>query len=124
MFARVLALTYLQASATKPRRVVFSILVLWAVLGGFLSFRDWRHNNNAPFWLSFAGFLGSVFLSLWFIALVAMIWDWLARRWHQRTAARGITDAGGAAAHREVVRLLCAGKLKLKRIRRDYDFGE
>jgi len=34
------------------------------------------------------GVVGSLLWSLLFIGFIAIIWDWLARRWHARTSTR------------------------------------
>lgn len=80
---RTLPVFYAQATATKLRRVVFSLLALWAVLDAVLTFRDWR-NGGLSLALSTFGLVGSFCLSMLFIGLVALIWDWLARRFGRR----------------------------------------
>lgn len=67
---------YTQATATRLRRVVFSVLLVWAVTLGVLTA---RMMPTAA--LGLLGGVLSLFASLLFIGLVAMVWDWLGRRW-------------------------------------------
>lgn len=76
---RTLPLFYAQATATKVRRIVFSLFLLWALVDASLTLRDWRH-GGAPLSLCAFSFIGSLCLSLLFIGLIAMVWDCLARR--------------------------------------------
>ena len=82
---RTLPIFYGQATATRLRRLVFSAFLLWAIIDALLTVRDWRH-NDASLFLCMVGFIGSLWLSLLFIGLIAMVWDWLSPRY--RTATR------------------------------------
>jgi len=70
-------LVYRQATASKPRRFVFSVIVLWELWDAYIAFREWR---TLPLSIKIYASLGSLFLSLLWLALIAMIWDSLARR--------------------------------------------
>jgi hypothetical protein len=77
---RTLPIFYAQASATRLRQVVFSVLIVWAIVDALLT------NDVMPtFWLRICGFLGSFFLSLLFIGLLVLVWDWLVRRFGRAT---------------------------------------
>ncbi len=70
-------LFYRQATATKLRCVVFSILLLWALTDSVLTFRDW---HDLPLFFRLCGLVGSFLGSFVFIGVLALAWDWLARR--------------------------------------------
>jgi ABC-type sulfate transport system permease component len=77
MVRRALQLTYRQATASKVRCVVFSVLLAWALLDAALTYRGWA---DLPLYARLFGFVGSLLLSLIFVSVLAMIWDWIARR--------------------------------------------
>jgi hypothetical protein len=77
------ALFYLQATASKIRRAVFSVLLIWALADSVLTFRDWK---ELPPFFRLCGFVGSFLLSFLFIGLLALAWDWIAHRWGRRAA--------------------------------------
>ena len=68
---------YRKATASKPRCVVFSVLLIWTLYDSVMTFRDW---GDLPLFFRVCGFFGSLLLSLWFVGLIAIAWDWLARR--------------------------------------------
>ena len=74
---RVLSLFYSQATASKPRQVVFSFLLAGAVLNAILTYEDWA---ELPWWAAAGGFFMSLLGSLLFIGAVILVWDWVARR--------------------------------------------
>ena len=68
-------MTYLQATATRPRRAVFSILLVWALVDAVLTFCA-----EPTGWIAIALSIFSLLASLWFVGLIAMDWDWITRR--------------------------------------------
>jgi hypothetical protein len=86
IITRQMACSYSQATATWPRRIVFSILVLWTFADAYLNARDW-HLNDAPWWLCILGFFLSALVGLWFVGVIVMVWDWIARWFAQRRSA-------------------------------------
>jgi uncharacterized PurR-regulated membrane protein YhhQ (DUF165 family) len=71
---------YAQATATKLRQVVCSILVVWAIVNALLT------NDQMPtIGLRIWGFISSLGLSVLFIALLFLVWDWLVRRFGRAT---------------------------------------
>jgi membrane protein YdbS with pleckstrin-like domain len=76
-----LYLFYSQATASKSRRIAFSILLAWAILNAVLTFHDWPK----PWWLEVGGFVMSLLASLLFIGVLILVWDWVARRFHKTT---------------------------------------
>lgn len=70
-------LFYRQAPASRARFVAFAVLLLWALRDAVLTFRDW---GPLPLWTRLCEFLGSLFLGLLLMGLIALAWDWLARR--------------------------------------------
>lgn len=81
---RILPVFYGQATATTLRRIVFSVFLLWAVTDASLTVRDWRY-NGASLFLCVFGFILSLCLSLVFVGLIAMVWDWLSPRFRVST---------------------------------------
>lgn len=76
---RILPL-YSEATATRPRRVLFSILTVLALVDAILTAR-----GMPTAVLAVVGFVFSFLLSLLFIGLLVLIWDWLARRFGRAT---------------------------------------
>ena len=79
MFRRIIltmSAFYSQATATPMRRVVFSVLLVWALA---LVVSTARTMPTAT--LGVLGGVMSLSGSLLFIGLVALVWDWLAHRW-------------------------------------------
>ena len=68
---------YRRATASKLRRVVFSILFVVALFDAVGVFGTW---NDLPVVLRICLPIMRLQLSLLFIAFIALIWDWLARR--------------------------------------------
>jgi hypothetical protein len=73
-------LFYRQATASKVRCVVFSVLLLWALYDSVMTFRNW---GDLPLFFRVCGFVGSFLLSFLFVGLIALAWDWLARRFRR-----------------------------------------
>jgi hypothetical protein len=80
---RTIPIFYRQATATVLRRVVFSLLLLWALTDAALTLRDWH--RGLPMWVTVIGFFLSFFTSLLFIGLLTLIWDWFVRRFGRAT---------------------------------------
>jgi hypothetical protein len=70
-------LFYRQATASKVRCVVFSVLLLWALYDSALTFRGWA---ELPLFFRVCGLIGSLLLSFLFIGLLALTWDWIAHK--------------------------------------------
>lgn len=83
-FLRTLPIFYAQATATRLRRIVFSGLLLWALVDAILTFRDW-HRGGLATWLAITALVLSLCLSLLFLGFLALAWDWLARRYGRAT---------------------------------------
>ena len=79
MFRRIvltMSAFYSQAAATPLRRVVFSVLLVWALALVVSTAR-----TMPTVTLGVLGAVMSLSGSLLFIGLVALVWDWLAHRW-------------------------------------------
>lgn len=74
------ALFYRQATASKVRCVVFATLLIWAMYDAVMTLRDW---GPLPLFVRACGFFMSLLLSLFFIGLIALAWDWLVRRFRR-----------------------------------------
>ena len=82
---------HFKATATRLRRVVFSVLLIWALVDSFLSLYDGWFNSSttaAPLWgriaISIVMYFMSLCLNLLFMGIVALGWDWSARRCKNR----------------------------------------
>jgi hypothetical protein len=64
------------------RRILFSILVVWALVDAALTARD-----MPTFGLKFYGFFASLILSMLFIAVFYLVWKWIARQLHRKPKA-------------------------------------
>ena len=78
MLSRVLLAFYRQATASKPRCIVFSILLLWALADAVLTAKEMPTMGVAV-----TGFSMSFGWSLLFIGLIILVWDRLAM-WFRR----------------------------------------
>jgi hypothetical protein len=83
VFVREIRQYYRQATASVPRRIVFSGLMLCMVVEAWLTALDW-HRNDAPLALCVVGFFMTALAWMWVMSILAMVWDWLARRHAQR----------------------------------------
>jgi len=81
---------HFKATTTRPRRVVFSVLLVWGAVDASRGFHEgWI--SSATLGLLWGGLvmsIGTLLLSLcwnlFFMGLVAIVWDWAARRWKNR----------------------------------------
>ena len=88
VFRREVTKSYSQATASVPRRIVFSILALWTFADACRT-ALFFHQDDAPWWLCLLGFFLSALAGLCFIGVIVMVWDWIARWFaHRRSAAR------------------------------------
>jgi len=87
VFVREIRQYYRQATASVPRRIVFSGLLLFMVVEAWMTALDW-HRDDAPLALCVAGFFLTVLIWMWVLSVLAMVWDWLARRHAHRHSAK------------------------------------
>jgi len=71
--------------ARMIKRLVFAVLVLWALIDSVLTFRAW---HELSIWYRLLGLLGSLFVSSLFIGVAYVTWDWLARKLSGAFSAR------------------------------------
>ena len=62
---------------------MFSVLLLCMVVEAWLTALDWQR-NDAPLALWVVGFFLTALVWMWVMGILAMVWDWLARRHAQR----------------------------------------
>jgi hypothetical protein len=65
------------------RRIVFGLLLGWALLDAIISGIEAPQALEAPAWIGILAFFLSLGLSLIFVVVVYLIWNWIAG-WHKR----------------------------------------
>ena len=83
-FLRTIPVFSIEPTATPGRQIVFALLLLMALVDAAATASEWAAAGAQDLGifhsalLGIAGFIGSLLLSLLFLALIGFAWDWIS----------------------------------------------